>query len=126
MPERIQLKRTKGWRMPPGTVKVDRTTRWGNPFVQGKVSERAKLGNPVDQELSGVAVRDRAHAVELFQKWIFGASDVALAWRTSAPELRGRNLACWCPLDGSCHADILLELAHASAPQTKLPRGSAA
>lgn len=26
--------------------------------------------------------------------------------------LRGKNLACWCPLDDSCHADILLELAN--------------
>lgn len=34
-PQRIQLKRTKGWRMPPGTVKVDRSTRWGNPFRIG-------------------------------------------------------------------------------------------
>lgn len=32
MPKRIQLKRTKGWKMPPNTVKVDRTTKWGNPF----------------------------------------------------------------------------------------------
>ena len=33
MAKRIQLKRSKGWKMPPGTVKVDRTTRWGNPFT---------------------------------------------------------------------------------------------
>ena len=26
-------------------------------------------------------------------------------------ELRGRDLACWCPLDQPCHADVLLELA---------------
>ena len=26
--------------------------------------------------------------------------------------LRGRNLACWCPLDQPCHADVLLELAN--------------
>ncbi|WP_245584702.1 DUF4326 domain-containing protein [Salipiger mucosus] len=26
--------------------------------------------------------------------------------------LRGRDLACWCPLDRPCHADILLELAN--------------
>ena len=32
MPERIQLSRAAGWRMPPNTVKVDRSTRWGNPF----------------------------------------------------------------------------------------------
>lgn len=38
-------------------------------------------------------------------------------WRdrveTRLPELRGRDLACWCPLDRPCHADVLLELANA-------------
>lgn len=27
-------------------------------------------------------------------------------------ELAGRDLACWCPLDQPCHADVLLELAN--------------
>jgi hypothetical protein len=27
-------------------------------------------------------------------------------------KLRGKNLACWCPLDQPCHADVLLELAN--------------
>jgi hypothetical protein len=27
--------------------------------------------------------------------------------------LRGHNLACWCPLDGPCHGDVLLELVNA-------------
>jgi uncharacterized protein DUF4326 len=26
--------------------------------------------------------------------------------------LRGRDLACWCPLDVPCHADVLLEVAN--------------
>lgn len=26
-------------------------------------------------------------------------------------ELRGKDLACWCPLDQPCHADVLLEIA---------------
>jgi hypothetical protein len=29
-------------------------------------------------------------------------------------ELAGHDLACWCPLDQQCHADVLLELANAS------------
>ncbi len=33
MPQRIQRKRTKGWRMPDGAVYVGRPTKWGNPFV---------------------------------------------------------------------------------------------
>ena len=28
-------------------------------------------------------------------------------------ELRGKDLACWCPLDKPCHADVLLEIANA-------------
>jgi hypothetical protein len=28
-------------------------------------------------------------------------------------DIRGRDLVCWCPLDGPCHADVLLELANA-------------
>ena len=35
-PHRVQLRRAKGWRMPPDTVKVDRSTIWGNPFVVGR------------------------------------------------------------------------------------------
>ena len=27
-------------------------------------------------------------------------------------QLRGKNLACFCPLDKSCHADLLLEIAN--------------
>lgn len=27
--------------------------------------------------------------------------------------LAGHDLACWCPLDDACHADVLLELANA-------------
>jgi hypothetical protein len=27
-------------------------------------------------------------------------------------ELRGCNLACWCPIGEPCHADVLLELAN--------------
>jgi hypothetical protein len=27
-------------------------------------------------------------------------------------ELGGLDLACWCPLDGPCHADVLLDVAN--------------
>lgn len=32
MPDRIQLKRTAGFRLPEGAVSVARPTQWGNPF----------------------------------------------------------------------------------------------
>ncbi len=45
MPERILLRRTKGWRMPEGAVKVDRSTKWGNhiAYICGKRSNGGVL-----------------------------------------------------------------------------------
>lgn len=83
-PQRIQLKRTKGWRMPENTVKVDRTTKWGNPWTF---------------ENSG-----NVHPVMRF------ACETAPLMDLSP--LRGKNLACWCKPNAECHADILLELAN--------------
>lgn len=34
----------------------------------------------------------------------------AMGW--NCDDLRGHDLACWCPLDKPCHADVLLELAN--------------
>lgn len=90
--------------MPANTVKVDRSTKWGNPFVPGEPS-------PHDPEL---LVRDRAHAVALYRE--SAARDPALVAAARA-ELRGKNLACWCPLPepgepDHCHAAVLLEIAN--------------
>jgi hypothetical protein len=113
-PQRIQLKRSKGWRMPPDTVKVDRSTIFGNPFKTD--------------------TREPAEAAALFREWLTSAN-----WHKAAAEkypplivtqllarrqrilatlatLRGKHLACWCPLTvqsvDSCHASVLLELAN--------------
>ncbi len=32
MAERIQLRRTRGWRLPAGAIVVARPSKWGNPF----------------------------------------------------------------------------------------------
>lgn len=32
MPERIQRRRTHGWKMPENTISVCRPSKWGNPF----------------------------------------------------------------------------------------------
>lgn len=103
-PVRVQLRRTKGWRMPENTAKVDRTTKWGNPFVVGKPggAYTAKVMN-------------LRHAWQLFAcSAPFNERLVAAA----RAELRGKNLACWCPLPqpyehDECHAAVLLEIANA-------------
>ena len=103
-PTRIQRKRTKGWRMQENCVYVGRPTKWGNPFVPGK-------DNPL---LPGRKVQDLRHAFCLYRAF---ASDNIRLMDAARTELRGKHLACWCPVipyatDGVCHADVLLELAN--------------
>jgi len=105
VPIRVQLKRRKGWKMPPNTVKVDRTTKWGNPFIVGEQGKRVEC-------------------VYLFRLLCIGAINISCglkpgiqeAWIAHAGRniwrLRGKNLACWCPLGSACHADVLLEIAN--------------
>ena len=99
MPMRVKLSRTKGWRMPPGAVKVDRTTPWGNPFIPSQV--HASIGR---------AVVDRAEAFRLYES--YATTNDALK-RKARAELHGKDLACWCADDATCHATVLLDLANA-------------
>lgn len=102
-PKRIQLSRKRGWRMPESTMKVDRSTRWGNPFRVGDTVHKGPAHSGRDE-----VVRDAEHACQLFREWLFNQRDA----REKLLPLRGKNLACWCPLDGACHADVLLEIAN--------------
>lgn len=126
MPERVQLSRKAGWRMPPNTVKVSRPGRFGNPFA-------AKI--PSGE--TGLATMTREYLVADFREWVttpvmdwpdrpaFAGGDTARTHLMGVPfegrptldeiqsKLRGHNLACWCPLSQPCHADVLLELANA-------------
>lgn len=112
MPQRIQRKRTKGWKMPPNTVSVTRPGIFGNPF-------------PVD-------VYGQEGAVDRFRRWLTGKmamlelsqcstchsfGDISMVTlrselRRHLPELRGKNLACYCKLGDPCHADVLLKIAN--------------
>lgn len=101
MAERIQRRRTKGWRMPEGAVYVGRPTKWGNPFT----------GNG-----------DRALAVARYREWLGEARQIEVCAPTGYIYVQPRvgeiltladlDLACWCPLDQPCHGDVLLELAN--------------
>lgn len=96
MPRRVQLSRRKGWRMPDNTVKVDRTTKWGNPMRVAGPRTTAK--QVVDAFRRALAENNATCILD------FDPRDIR--------QLRGKNLACWCPLDQPCHADVLLELAN--------------
>ncbi|ASU85138.1 DUF4326 domain-containing protein [Nocardiopsis gilva YIM 90087] len=89
------------WRVPggkkPASVKyVGRPTRWGNPHL---------LDEPCDAPQCGGAVHDRPESLRLFREHLRAHPDLVAAARR---ELAGWDLACYCPLDVDCHADIWL------------------
>jgi hypothetical protein len=121
MPQRIQLSRTKGWRKPEGVVVVARPSRWGNPWRIVPVTDhRFPRGEAAD------VVRGNGDTICRFQRYSDGHRTGAPYWAVRAfrsdltdterelakTELRGKDLACWCPLDQPCHADVLLEVAN--------------
>lgn len=112
MPERVRLSRRKGWTMPPNTVKVSRPGKWGNPFT---VTTNLAPGKMVGGAWGYVAVPTAEDAVACYREMFTLPGPRADALRAALPELRGKNLACWCRLDQPCHADVLLDLANRPA-----------
>ena len=127
-PRRIRLRRTKGWRKPPGAVVVARPSRWGNPFRVVRVDDADGVWWRVSDE-SGTVRMDhlgsqdqaRASAVALFAEHIVAGGRyeyTAAVLADLTEQLAGRDLACWCPLVNAdeqpvpCHADVLLQLAN--------------
>ena len=93
MPKRIQRKRTKGFKLPPGAIYVGRPTVWGNPYREG-IPEHY-MTTP------GAISAFACYAVERLRKepcWL--------------DKLRGHDLACYCRPSKPCHADVLLRLAN--------------
>ena len=91
-PRRLKLSRQKGARLPPGAVVVARPTKWGNPHRPDKMT--------------------RAEAVANYRRDLL-AGKLKVSAADARRELAGHDLACWCSLDGPCHADVLIEIANA-------------
>lgn len=126
MPERIQQRRTKGWRKPENTVSVARPTKFGNPITVAAEDCDETYPGGVCLVVRNTAIRNRtiSHeidlrsarqcAVDAFRSGVlnglfgYGVGEVRA-------RLRGKNLMCFCPLDQPCHADVLLEIANGGA-----------
>jgi len=94
--------------MPENTVCVTRPGRFGNPWT---------VKMYYDAGYSGSSEVASQHCVDAFKAMMLGKRH----WAHTIPqlfpvpditELRGKNLACWCPTGSPCHADVLLELAN--------------
>ena len=112
-PRRVQRQRTKGWRMPENTVYVGRPSVWGNPYTirrEGKITwDVCHHSSVLATYTSRTGVEARADAVHRLRRLLERGLD---PWGEDRirTELAGKNLACWCPLDQPCHADVLLEI----------------
>jgi hypothetical protein len=114
-PQRIQMRRTKGWRKPAGAIYCGRPGLLGNPFpvdVYGQEEavalHRRWLDGMSAREMAGLSRcdawsdPDRHVSLVTLRQWVL----------EKVPELRGHDLGCWCRLDQPCHVDIYLERAN--------------
>ena len=114
--QRIQRKRTKGFKMPDNTVYVGRPTKFGNPFKltpKGWIMCYSTNRNILDPWIfwsatGGFCLSD---IVELYEKWLKGEfKQSCLPMPPDISVLKGKNLACFCPLNKPCHVDILIKM----------------
>ncbi|MEU7170359.1 DUF4326 domain-containing protein [Micromonospora tulbaghiae] len=110
MPQRIQRKRTPGWRKPDNTVIVDRTSRWGNPYT---------VADCIDAMIAETDAEARKVCVQAYDAWLDGEPEYAhvepnrRAWiLANLPTLAGKNLACPCAPGEVCHGDVLIRRAN--------------
>jgi hypothetical protein len=100
-PTGIQLSRKKGWNLQAVSValnglpavNVARPSKWGNPF---------KVGRDGSAAVCVLRYQGYLHTDEVGRELV--CQHIA--------ELRGKNLACWCPLGSACHRDVLLRIAN--------------
>jgi hypothetical protein len=90
----LNIRSCRGRRVPDGAVYIGRAnpraglagSRWANPFPIGRDTREAVIAQ--------------------YRRWLCDQPELVAA----LPELRGRDLVCWCaPLP--CHGDVLLVLA---------------
>ena len=100
-PIRVQLSRQKGFNLQATSLRLNgltavncaRPSKWGNQFVPNRDG-------------------DRPTVIKRFIKDFEGRVWTEPNAATARKELRGKNLACYCPLDQPCHCDYLLEVAN--------------
>lgn len=98
--------------MPPNTVIVCRPGKWGNPF---QVADVLDLYDGDKEKAAADCVRSYRRLIE--EGTNYQSDDAPPSIELIRRELRGKNLACFCPLGSPCHADVLLEWANKPEPE---------
>ena len=109
---RIQRKRTKGWKNPANTIYVGRPTKFGNPFLVSEIGAEEAVKRFNECILNNAMVYmwiDEIQATIEFERFEWMSKNIHT--------LKGKNLSCFCSLDNPCHADVLLKLANTNEPE---------
>ena len=99
-----RIRHRVGAALPENTMLVGKGSSWATPFKAGE------LGVLRGSDDTWVFFRpaDEEEALGMFRTLL---EQPGIRAKVVA-DLRGKNLACWCPLDQPCHADALLEAAN--------------
>ncbi len=95
-PQRIQRRRTKGYRLPPDAIYVGRPSRWGNPFSLDRGPEECCEWACYEDDgclCNGCLTPEKA-------TWLYREDLTEQLTGDFGPDLaplRGHDLACWCP-----------------------------
>ena len=120
MPVRLRLSRLKGFDLQAlslatnglPAVRVTRPGPFGNPFsVMPDQKPGTSFGHPGLNQTFAVPTAE--NAVACFDEMMDLPGEGADARRALLPKLRGKNVACFCPLDRPCHGDVWLRRANA-------------
>lgn len=136
LPVRLQLSRRKGFSLQKlsretnglEAVNVARPSKWGNPFLEQEGCYVNFEGEPL------LSLNKRSFfAADIFRWWLdfeisFASKHTRFSegaqrrWHylcdrrntilAALPDLRDKNLACFCKPLMPCHADVLLEIAN--------------
>lgn len=106
---RVQRKRTPGYRLPPKTLCVTRGTKWGNRW---RVKPDGANWLVTDGERQFRF--DSKHQAHLFAVMAFQGEMTPVLIRQFIEVCQERgieNVACFCPPELPCHADVWIDVA---------------
>lgn len=107
MPTRIQRSRKPGFRLPQNTICINRGTKWGNPFTVEEYGREKAIEMFRECLLNNVMCYyyfDEIEATTQYNRFVWMAEHLDI--------IRNADyIACFCPLDETCHGDILIEFA---------------
>jgi hypothetical protein len=109
-PRRVMRSRKKGVKLPENAIYVGRPTVFGNPFMVARFGHLSAVNLHRRWLTIGISAL-RLEAIDFCPAEIDTINRFRIDALAKMPRLRGRDLACWCSLNGPCHADTLMELA---------------